>query len=481
MKIKMVKIEQGFFSRSFEFSNYINLIYSTKNSVGKTTLLRLILWGLGYDIPATKRFDFNKTNVELTIDLDDFSIIKVLRIKPTLTVTYADEEITYLLPGEAEKFHSKLYGSANKDILANMLGALYLDQEKGWTLLNRGSVIGKNYFNVESLIRGLSSVDCEDLIDERKKLVTELFKYQKMLDISKYQQQINEESGNLVYEQKNEEIQTKIATYRYQQRQIEDELQRISAIIKENDSFKNYIEKMKLTVVSPKTGEEIPVNKNTIKGFEDVQQIALARKRIQLMQLQKVTNKIMKLTNSLEDTNTLVNVESLIDSFDSSILNIPINAIAVDNVINQLKKRKKELEELIETRTMSNNMIINDIYKMAYHYLKELGVDKYANNNEDYLFTSDLKALSGAILHLTVFSFRLAYIKSIEKQLNIYLPIIIDSPSGKEVQKENVEKMMDLLERDFSNNQVIIASIYQYDIKNLNIITIEKSLMGEDF
>lgn len=36
---------------------------------------------------------------------------------------------------------------------------------------------------------------------------------------------------------------------------------------------------MRLTVVSATTGEEVPVNKNTIKGFEDIQNIALARKK----------------------------------------------------------------------------------------------------------------------------------------------------------------------------------------------------------
>ena len=68
-----------------------------------------------------------------------------------------------------------------------------------------------------------------------------------------------------------------------------------------------------------------------------------------------------------------------------------------------------------------------------------------------------------------------------ENSIGISLPIVIDSPSGKEVQKENVEKMMDIIERDFPSNQVIIASIYQYDIDNLKTHTIEKSLMGEDF
>lgn len=127
------------------------------------------------------------------------------------------------------------------------------------------------------------------------------------------------------------------------------------------------------------------------------------------------------------------------------------------------------------------NLEYNYYVNIASKYFKEFDVEKFTDNNENYLFTHDLKSLSGAVLHLTVFSFRLAYIKAIEQATNISLPIVIDSPSGKEVKKENVEKMMNILERDFPHNQVIIASIFQYDIENLRIHTIEKSLMGEDF
>ena len=61
--------------------------------------------------------------------------------------------------------------------------------------------------------------------------------------------------------------------------------------------------------------------------------------------------------------------------------------------------------------------------------------------------------------------------------INIKLPIILDSPSGKEVDLINTKKMMDILKRDFSDHQVIIASIYSYDLPNLNIIELKDSLI----
>ena len=95
-----------------------------------------------------------------------------------------------------------------------------------------------------------------------------------------------------------------------------------------------------------------------------------------------------------------------------------------------------------------------------------------------YLFTSNLKELSGAVLHKTVFSFRLAYIIEIEKVLGIKLPILLDSPKGKEVDDSNISKMMQILQRDFPDNQIIIASIYHY-VSNEHVITLKGQLLDQ--
>lgn len=65
----------------------------------------------------------------------------------------------------------------------------------------------------------------------------------------------------------------------------------------------------------------------------------------------------------------------------------------------------------------------------------------------------------------------------VEKALKIKLPIILDSPSGKEVDQSNVQLMMDILKRDFSANQIIIASIFTYKFDSSNIITINNKLI----
>ena len=83
------------------------------------------------------------------------------------------------------------------------------------------------------------------------------------------------------------------------------------------------------------------------------------------------------------------------------------------------------------------------------------------------------------MLHKTVFAFKMAYIVELEKHLQIKLPIILDSPGGKEVDQENIDLMMNILKRDFSENQIIIASIYYYSFPEIHEIKLKENLIDQ--
>ena len=58
------------------------------------------------------------------------------------------------------------------------------------------------------------------------------------------------------------------------------------------------------------------------------------------------------------------------------------------------------------------------------------------------------------------------------------MPILLDSPKGKEVDDINIGKMMQILQRDFPDNQIIIASIYHY-VPNEHVILLEGQLLDK--
>ena len=79
MIFNSIKIKEGSVQRLIEFSNKNNLIHSVTNSKGKTTLLRLLLYSIGYNIPNTKHIKFEDLEIESLITLDNGDTVKLHR------------------------------------------------------------------------------------------------------------------------------------------------------------------------------------------------------------------------------------------------------------------------------------------------------------------------------------------------------------------------------------------------------------------
>ena len=483
MIFKSIRIKEGMFEKNIEFSDKVNLIFSNKNSRGKTTLLRFLLYSLGYNIPNTRKFKFTNCEVETVINSEISGDISLLRIsKDFLDVTIDGTKQTFILPDQQDELHNILYGTDNKDVLNNLLGAFYVDQEKGWTLLNRGIAIGSIRFNIEELIRGLSNRDCSNLIRKEAQLSRELNKYRQMFSVAKYRESIIAESGTLIGESYTDTVNTEVEQLLLRQKALKAELNRIDHTLNDNNRFKKFIAEMKL-LVEADDGIVVPVTEKNIVGLTDTIDFLIAKRKLVSAQLATVARQLLQLqkqTEVEEEQLSFFESESMIEIFDRKIAAVPINAVAIDKEIKRLEKTLKAIRQEISSKTKQNNDIVNSLYKNVVKYATELEVGDEESIACSYIFTSNLKELSGAVLHKTVFAFRLAYIIEIEKALGIKLPIIFDSPSGKEVDTANIQLMVNILKRDFSDNQIIIASIFQYDFENVNIIKIINRLIEQE-
>lgn len=238
---------------------------------------------------------------------------------------------------------------------------------------------------------------------------------------------------------------------------------------------------MKLLIEAPNK-EIIPVTENNIYGLNDNLDLLSTKKKLLTYKINQINTKRKKLENerNTRDENLLFNNNntSQIEEFDKKIASIVINPILIEKKISDLEKKLKQVKQKFEDISKTDN---NDICKMMFNTLKKYLIELELGDEDsihlNYLFTKDLKSLSGAVLHKTAFAFRLAYISTIEKALKIKLPFIIDSPSGNEVDKRNIELMMNILKRDFSDHQIIMASIFEYNFEDINIIEIQNQLM----
>lgn len=480
MIFKSISIKEGMSERTITFSEGVNLIFSRENSKGKTTLLRFMLYSLGYNIPSTRKIKFEQCEVTTKINCDKLGDIVLSRFNGTiLEMEFNGEKTTYILPDQLHDIQRIIFGTDRVDVLDNILGAIYADQEKGWTLLNRGTAIGSIRFNIEELIRGLSGCDCSDLIQKERQLTNELGKYRQMFSVAKYRESVVAESNTLVSDDYAIESDAVVAQLLIQQNTLQHELKRIDKTLTDNRRFRHYVEEMKLMVQSP-DGSIIPVTAENIVGLTDTIDYLIAKRKIISSDLQAVMRQLSnKQKEKDEEAEQLAfyQSESLIEIFDKKIAAVPIDAKAVDKEIKRLESALKAIRKEISSKTKSNTKVIMSLYENMVKYASELGVGNSESIATSYLFTSNLKELSGAVLHKTVFAFRLAYIIEIEKFLNIKLPVILDSPSGKEVDQTNIQLMVNILKRDFSNNQIIIASIFQYDFDSVNLIEIKNRLI----
>jgi|GEM_PF-552996 len=456
----IIQHKHSFTSKELSFEPGTNLIHSDANSTGKTTLLRAILFLLGFPVPNTEliRFEDYEFTAELIIQEKPFTVVRKNNL---LTIN----EQEFDLPTDQSAAHTFMLGISNPEILFNLLGTIYFDQEKGWTLLNRGTIIGMNRFNVESFFRGLKedeSRESYEIVERISALNKKIAQYKLMKNVAEYQAAINQEvEHKLDFQTYQESLDTDLIEKRIQLQRIETELTRLSDIIKKNKGFSDYIESKRVYVINPNGGDPIRVTKDTLFDYKPIEAVNTARRSMLTSERSVLKRQIAKIESSQEQQMALVSLPSADEEMTRRLSNIRnIGAIEVDAMLGKLQKEKKSLSDSLKNRTKTNNNWISEAYEIISSYAKELDIPF------DYkldIFTSNLKSKSGAILHKMVFIYKLAYIKLLSKKIGFAIPIFCDSPSGREVKRETITEMLSVLKRDFSEHQIFIASINKYE------------------
>ena len=299
-----------------------------------------------------------------------------------------------------------------------------------------------------------------------------------MLDVAAYNAEINKLGEVAFIDSPADAIENAFDALYSERKPIEEELSRIKGVIRKNTDFEKYITSFGLRVKA-QNGEEVPVNKDTLIGYSDTADLLVAKQKIIFEQLTAIDRKIDTLKTQQDDSLALVNVKSSVQQFDTEIAKISVDALSTQRIITALRKEQKFLEESVIKNVKRDSPLVGELHQMISTYATRLGLDeRYVSAKNDYIFTDDLKTLTGAIFHKVVFAFKISYVKLIRQHTGVILPIILDSPSGREVSLANINEMMAILVDDFSDHQVIIASIYDsYNFASKNIIEIKGRLL----
>lgn len=469
---------QAFKNKDIDLNSDVTIFYSAENTTGKTTLLRAILYTLGFSIPNTELIKFD----DFEFSIAATNGVKTYNIKRTGRLLSIDE-IEYDLPTDQANAHAFLFGTNSNEIITNLLGTIYFDQEKGWTLLNRGTIIGENRFNIESFFRGLKGEESDDsyrMVARLNALDKKIAQYKLMLSVSEYQESINRNvEKNLDYKTYGQKLDEEILAKRMRLDEVESEIALMTEIIKKNKDFSAYITSKKLYVKNPNGGEPIRVSSETLLDFPDVQDTNKARKATLVAERNRLKKEIVDREQAQEKETTFLSLPNADDEITRKFAEFQsVSSLQAKAMLNKFQKERKELKDALNSRTSHNNDWITEAYKIIDKYAKELKIPSEYKIN---ILTSNLKEKTGAVLHKMVFVYKLAYIRLLSQKLGYPLPIFCDSPSGREIEKSTIDEALGIIKRDFSEHQVIIASIYDYaeTFPNANKITMNKTLFNK--
>lgn len=452
--IKSLKIDE----KKFTFNSKSTIIQSNKNSVGKTSLLRIILFSLGYPIPSTKGLNFKKmalkvifsrNNVDYEISREDFSVtIKNLKNKSSRELNTNTDKLEIL---------NAVYGYEEPGLLENVLALHYFDQEKGWTLLNRGKVVGGISFSIERLIEGLSTTELARLNEQLTHLLKEQRTYKQfktLLEIrSDFESNVDDTSWSSV-----DELHDEIRSIDIEIRRARGEVQQYKRVKSDNNKIIELIENMGLRIKDT-SGRTQLVRRDDIVGFDVNQDLVNAQIVRQIKRIDNLSAEKAVLIRKLNSKVSLIDVDTRLARFNGAISKLDVSVENINAILNDYRSEISKIRHKIKG-ILNSTKIVNGLYERVLEYTKKLGVDDAIDPYADFIFTSNLKRYSGANLHLLVFAFRLALLKEVQNEFDESVPIIMDSPMSGELDRENTKKMFALLSEEFKNNQIIVATIF---------------------
>ena len=445
------------------------LFYSANNSTGKTTLMRSILYCFGFQIPNTERVKFENYEFKLTIEKDGVENL-IYRKNQLLKI----DDLEFDLPADEMNAVGMIFGIENLELIENLLGTIYFDQDKGWTLLNRGKIIGNNRFTIESFFRGLNDVNDSDSYNLQRKIREidrEIDEFNLLGEIGKYQENLIENATQPSIYEFDITNETRIVELKLELEKINKEINEIKGVINDNQKFYSYLEQKEIYVNNPYDQKQpIRVTRHTLYGLSDITKISETRLDYLLIKREKLKQQINDLIKEESKNINLFDIPSLGDQISQQIKRMEsISVVQVNAAKKALQDEKSKLQDLLLERTKRDNHYIEEAIRIIETYYNEMNIESV---NVD-IFTRTLKTISGAILHKKVFIFKLAYIKLLSEKLGYCLPIFCDSPNGREIEQSTVEETLKILRRDFPNHQIFISSINEYQ----NIFKTSKKIL----
>lgn len=516
-------------AKSVNFKDGVNIITSSDNQVGKSTLMKSLYYTLGAEVFFAERFKV-KTKVHIlefsvndnTYECIRYNDIVVVRKNKNLTVKCTSA--TQLSEALKEIFGFSIFieNKQNEYVLAPPVYYFipyYIDQDNGW-VKDINSFDKLSQFNKDKRDTiyyyhlGILNDNYSKCLIEMKKLTAEINDYKKKqneimallqyirnnltkIDLTLNLESMEIEKKELLKKYKEysfdlNNVRREILEYQEEVFKIDNIIANLESTVKESNNIKKHL-KHEFDIECPYCKKNFEVQaKDILKinyNIEDLQKTKLEM----LSMREKVSNKIDYLKKKFV-------------SFEERLNEIENNKINVDNTFDEFLKYKglQETRKQLNTQLVENNSVLmssdeelKQIKKSLKDWKKKIkdANDKYReiltinlmefNTKENELpkniniGTGIIASGSGQIrVNLArVYSFLEVLLEYNEEGLKF--PLVIDSPKGGEQSTSNSELILELITQTKNiENQIILATIdfdsfYKGDLSKFNKITLE--------
>ena len=468
MRIESILIEgkEGAFFCNFDS---LNQIWSQKNKQGKTTLVRFLIYGLGYNIPISRDINPAHYKTKICLKIRDTSIM-LIRTKAMVDVKTNDDSHTFSVSNDNNALMGYIFGIKTYDLFSNLLGSFYIDQANGWNVFNRGKIAPKNHFDVDQLLYSLLGIDLS-LFDSKKTLEKQIKEHKNIIDLYLSQNNLDDYSNQAEPIEDNiRDLQQRLSILEYELKSHKVRKKAYIDIKTRNQQFWDHIDSMKLAIIVD--GKRIQLTRSNVDGLSQDEDYCEARIIDEEMKIRELEDLIKPLKQQLR---------SLMD-YDQMILNVkaagakPSFKIDLEQTKSNLELMKQQVSVLNERikQSTSDSSYKDLLNEKLLEYAEQLGVRDLVAEN-DPITSRNFEDVSGTQKQKLLLAYRCSFLKVVSEYLDVNLPIIIDS-LNKETDESNLKLMSSFLIDNFSDNQIIIASISRID-ELTNAIKLEKPLL----
>lgn len=439
-----------------------NMIVSSKNKSGKTTVLRMIPWALGFkNHTITDKIDVKKLHTKLELIVSDKKVI-IERTHGKVIVIKENSEKVFSLPNDYYDYISWTFNIDFQQFELNSFGFL-IDQDNGWKIINRGKInYNSRYFVLERDLKLLNATQ-----EKRREI------YDDFTELNELKKQ-KESIKNIV--------KTIEKTETYHLQIDEDQTEVLSHISFLNKKLKNLIdlrnglEDRKKRILSIKNiiidnNISVQVGEKIIKlEHENLIFSTINNNWIEL-KIGSIESEVSRIRRKINELNSSIDGQiNLFSTKNKNDITLP-TSMKMNVVRNNIDKMIMEKQLSIKNKTTSSHVLENRFIELIDEVCKFVNVDP-----RKILSGEKWKGVSGSRRMILVLAIRIAYNQILKEFLKINIPLIIDSPAANEFDENSINKINQMLNKIHS--QIIIATLDDGKIKiegNFNKIKIERA------